>query len=201
MNVYTWGLCWDNLNLRGTPARGSNSPLEYLHAQRPTQLYKDLPLTLGYARTLTWAPVPSPRVGRCISPRSKASLLARETVPKGKLWVSSCARTSQGSPVPGHGLWAPGRAGTSHRTGKLFSRPSWPAHTRPGLTFAAVVSEPPAGLRNVWVRCPSLSLPLWALFLPLGNEVSGVSCHATPKALPDSWSSRPGQAAGVSSET
>lgn len=94
--------------LRGTPARGSNSLLEYLHAQRPTQLYKDLPLTLGYARTLTWAPVPSPRVGRCISPRSKASLLARETVPKGKLWVSSCARTSQGSPVPGHGLWALG---------------------------------------------------------------------------------------------
>lgn len=72
-----------------------------------------------------------PRVGRCISPRSKASLLARETVPKGKLWVSSCARTSQGSPVPGHRLWAPGRAGTSHRTGKPFSRPSWPAHTRP----------------------------------------------------------------------
>lgn len=25
----------------------------------------------------------------------------------------------------------------------------------PGLTFAAVVSEPLAGLRNVWVRCPS----------------------------------------------
>jgi len=58
----------------GDASSGKSSLLEYLHAQRLTQLYEDLPLTPGDVRTLTRAPVPSPGAGRRISPHPKASL-------------------------------------------------------------------------------------------------------------------------------
>lgn len=88
----------------GDASSGKSSLLEYLHAQRLTQLYKDLPLTLGDVRTLTRAPH---------LPTSQGFTLSQKEGAKREALGEQLCQNQSGEPsaCQGRGLWAQGRAG------------------------------------------------------------------------------------------
>lgn len=151
-----------------------------VHAEAYAAVQRSASDTWRHAYTLARTPVPSPTARQRHFPTFQG--LTREMVPKGKLGEQLCQNH------PG-GPWALGlrragrRKGTSHWTGSR-SQPSQPAHICHG---ADLVFQTLARQRNLWARCPSLSLPPWALSScphPQQWGLRGLQLHWRPHQTP-----------------